>query len=43
VPVVGLGVATEFVSTQVAVLGFAIALAAAVAGVSRRTLRPGTM
>lgn len=38
IPVVGLGVATLWVSPQVAVLGFAIALAAAVLAVARRLL-----
>ena len=38
VPVVGLGVATLWVSMQVAVLGFAIALTAATAAVAKRLL-----
>jgi Major Facilitator Superfamily len=38
IPVVGLGVATLWVSTQVAVLGFAVALAAATLAVARRLL-----
>lgn len=39
VPVVGLGVATLWVSMQVAVLGFAIALAAVILTVARRLVR----
>jgi MFS family permease len=39
VPVVGLGVATLWVSMQVAVLGFAIALAAVILPAARRLLR----
>ena len=42
-PVVGLGIATELVSIQVAVLGFAVALAAAVVLVGQRLLRPATI
>ena len=38
IPVVGLGVATLWVSTQVAVLGFAVALAAVTLAVARRLL-----
>jgi MFS family permease len=39
VPVLGLGVATELLSTRTAVLGFAVALILVVAAVSRRLLR----
>lgn len=39
VPVVGLGVATLWVSMQVAVLGFAVALAAVMLPAARRLLR----
>jgi hypothetical protein len=38
IPVVGLGVATLWVSPQVAVLGFAVALAAVTLAVARRLL-----
>jgi MFS family permease len=38
VPVLGLGIATQLLSTQTAVLGFAVALLAVVAAVSRRLL-----
>ena len=39
VPVVGLGVATQLLSAQVAVLGFAVLLVAVGALVSRRLLK----
>ena len=41
VPVVGLGIATQFVTARAAVLGFAAVLIAAVAAVSRSLAAPG--